>query len=170
MSLGRITKLLAVTTLATLGLVACGSNAENAPTEVTSRQAGMAPPLNVELCVSREASAGPMTVTFRNSESSYGNGPFTLDYVQCGESPMSGLLRLDINDAEGTRVIYMGAQNVNIGYPRVNVKSVIEGVDENHTFDEGEMYTFEFGMFSVRVERQPDTDTSKSFRAWVSRP
>ena len=170
MSLGRITKLLAVTTLATLGLVACGSNAENAPTEVTSRQAGMAPPRNVELCVSREASAGPMTVTFRNSESSYGNGPFTLDYVQCGESPMSGLLRLDINDAEGTRVIYMAAQNVNIGYPLMNIKSVTEGVDETYTFNEGEIHNFEFGLFSVRVERQPDTDTSKSFRAWVSRP
>lgn len=157
-------------TLATLSLVSCGSASEESSTLAVGREAGIAPPRVAELCVSRDANAGPMTVTFRNSEKSIGNGPFNLDYVQCGESPKNGPLRLDIHDAEGTRVLFMGAMNVNFGYPFMTVKSVIEGVDETHDFSEGETHTFNVGPYSVRVERQPDTETAKNFRAWVGRP
>lgn len=170
MKLRNISQLIAVTTLTTLSLVACGSSAEESSTEAVGREAGIAPPRNVKLCVSREANAGPMTVTFQNSESSAGNGPFNLDYGQCGESPINGALRLDIYDAEGTRVLFMAAMNMNIGYPEASVSYVVDRVGYVHAFSEGETHTFNVGPYSVRVQRQTDSDTAKNFIAWVSRP
>lgn len=175
MSQRRLSKLPVITTfavLALLGLVACGSAAEETSTETVDRQAGIAPPRVAELCVSREANAGPMTVTFRNSELPQGNGPFNLDYVQCGESPINGPLRMNINDSEGNWVLYMAAMNVNIGYPSVNVQFIDngKGVGETFNFSEGETHVFNVAPYSVRVERQPDTEKAKIFRAWISKP
>lgn len=176
MIMRRIPPLIALVTVAAFGLVACGSGGDETSAENVDRQASLSV-LSAEICVSRESSAGPMTVTFRNSIRPGGNGPFNLDYIQCGEhSEARGrsanpILRLDIADATGTNVLYMSAQNPEIGYPAVRVASWPDGeIDQTYEFAVGETFTYDMGEYSVRVERQPDTDTAKSFRAWVSRP
>ena len=166
MTMVRNSLLLALTTIATLGLVACGSSGQDESSEGVDRQA-FYQIRGTEVCVSREASAGPMTVTFQNSVSSQGNGPFSLDYVQCGVN--SRVLRLDLADAEGQKVLYIGAGNPEIGYPQMTVKSVLDNQSETHSFGEGEAYTYIVGSYSVRVERQPDAEETKSLRVWVSR-
>lgn len=175
MSQRRLLRLPAITTfavLALLGLVACGSAAEETSTETVDRQAGMAPDRVAKLCLYREANAGPMTVNFLNSELPQGNGPFNLDYVQCGESPINGPIRMKIMDSQGNTVLYMQAMNVNIGYPAVYVKFLDKekGVGESFDFSEGETHDFNVGPYSVRVERQNDTDKAKNFYASISKP
>lgn len=163
-------RLAIITTLAALALVACSS--DEVATEGVDRQAGIIP-LSTEICLSRQASAGPMTVTFTNNSTSRGNGPFNLDYVQCGESERSAtpvVLRLNVADSNGTDVIYIGAGNPEIGYPKMTVKSIIDNISNTHSFSEGETYVYNVGPYSVEVERYPDTETAKSFRVWVSRP
>lgn len=166
MSSYRATKVLVVTAAAALGLVACASSAEEASSENVDRQA-FYQVRGTEVCISREASAGPMTVTFQNNVSSLGNGPHNLDYVQCGVNSL--VVRLDVFDDGGEKVLYIGAGNPEIGYPQVNVKSVIDNKSETHSFSNGESYTYNVGSYSVRVERQPDAEETKSFRVWVSR-
>lgn len=165
-------QLIVVTTFAVLGLVACGSGEEGASSEAVDREASLGP-LATEVCVSREANAGPMSITFRNSAKSQGNGPFNLDYVQCGETRKSAtpeVLRLDIADASGTQVLYIGAVNPELGYPKMTVTSVAGNISDTQTFSSGETHTYNVGPYSVRVERQPDTQTAKSLRVWVERP
>lgn len=172
MNLRRLPVIAIVSTIAALGLFGCSSSADETSSGEVDRQAGRYI-LSTEICVSREANAGPMSVTFRNSASSQGNGPFSLDYVQCGETRESAspeVLRLDIADASGTKVLYMGAVNPEIGYPKMTVESVVDGAKNTHTFSEGESYTYNVGPYSVEVERQPDTATAKSLRVWVSKP
>jgi hypothetical protein len=171
MTLHRISKLVAITTVGALGLVACGSSGDEASSQVVDRQAALFP-LGTEICVSRDASAGPMTVTFRNSANSIGNGPFSLDYIQCGETKNSAtpeVLRLDVADSNDTAVLYMGAGNPEIGYPKMTVKYLIDGKSDTHSFNVGETFTYNVGPYSVKVERRPDTDTAKSLYAVVSR-
>lgn len=172
MTLRRLPLLAIVGTITVLGLVACSSSDNQASSEDVERQARLYT-LSTEICVSREANAGPMTVTFRNSSKSQGNGPFNLDYLQCGETSESDaheVLRLDIADASGTKVLYMGAANPELGYPKMTVESLVDKGKDTHTFKEGESYTYNVGPYSVKVERQPDTATAKSLRVWVSKP
>jgi hypothetical protein len=168
-----IARLTITATVAALGLVACSSSADEASSEDVDRQAGFLIPLVTEVCLSREASAGPMNVTFTNNATSRGNGPFTLDYVQCGRSERSAtpvVLRLNIADSSGTDVLYIGAANPEIGYPKMTVKSLADGTSVTHTFSDGESFTYNVGPYSVEVERQPDSEDAKSLRVWVSRP
>lgn len=167
MKFRNISQLIAVTTLTALSLVACGSNGQDESSEGVDRQA-FYQVRGTEVCISREASTGPMTVTFQNNVSSLGNGPHRLDYIQCGKN--SEVIRLDVFDEGGSKVLYIGAGNPEIGYPQLNVRSFINNKSETHSFSDNETYTYAMGAYSVRVERQPDTEETKSFRVWVSRP
>jgi len=171
MNLRRPWKVTVVSTISALGLVACGSQQDEASPQSVDRQA--APGLlSTEVCVSRDSSAGPMTITFNNSAKSIGNGPFNLDFIQCGETVRSAapeVLKLYIADSIETEVLYMGAANPELGYPKMTVKSLAEGASDTHTFNVGETYTYNVGPYSVKVERRPDTGTAKSLYAVVSR-
>lgn len=162
----NLARLIALTTVAAVGFVACGNSEEEASSEAVDRQA-FYQVRGTEVCISREANAGPMTVTFQNNVSSRGNGPFNLDYVQCGVNSL--VLRLDVTDAEGQNVLYIGAGNPEIGYPQMTVKSLLDNQSKAHSFSDGESYTYTVGSYSVRVERQPDAEETKSFRVWVGR-
>ena len=168
--------------IVTLGLSACRSGADEPSVSAVDRQAfGLR---DVEMCISREASAGPMTVTWRGvkpkasveldaspvpeSQRSPDEGPFTLDYVSCRTS--SSPRGLHVADANGTRVLWVGASNPSANYPAVTVESLVDGTDEVHGFSEGESYTFDAGGYAVRVKREEDSSDSKHFRIWVGRP
>ena len=154
MKLRNISQLIAVTTLTDLSLVACGSNGQEDSSEGVERQA-FYQVRGTEVCISREAITDPMTVTFQNGVSLHGNGPFSLDYVQCGKN--SEVIRLDVFDE--------------VGYPQLNVRSFIDNQrSEAHSFGDAEISTYAMGSYSVRVERQPDAEETKSFRVWGSRP
>ena len=161
-----VTAATTLTAVAALGLVGCGSNGQQDANEGVDRQA-FYDVRGTEVCVSRESNAGPMTVTFQNSTSSWGNGPHNLDYVQCGENPEN--IRLDVTDGGGQQVLYIGAGNPEIGSPKMTVRSVVDNKSETNSFSEGEIYTYNVGPYSVRVERQPDSTEVKTFRVWVSR-
>lgn len=162
----NISKLMAATTIAAVGLVGCGSNVQEASSEGVDRQAFASK--GIEVCLSREDSAGPVTVTFQNSTLRQGNGPFNLDYEQCGRADGSSL-DLDIADASGKKVLNILAGNPSVGYPNMHVHALVERFDDSHSFSDGETYTCDIDPYSLRVERRSDTDTSKSFRVWVSR-
>lgn len=161
-----VTAAAVLTAIAALGLVGCGPNGQRDANEGVDRQAFW-DVRGTEVCVSRESNAGPMTVTFQNSTSSWGNGPHNLDFVQCGENPE--IAKLDVTDAGGQQVLYIGAGNPEVGYPQMTVKSLVDNKSETHTFNKGENYTYNVGPYSVRVQRQPDGTEVKSFRVWVSR-
>lgn len=162
----EISQVIAVTAIAALGLVGCGSNGQQDAYDGVDRQAFYTVS-GTEVCVSRESNAGPMNATFQNSTSSWGNGPHNLDFVQCGEN--SEVLKLDVTDVGGQKVLYIGAANPELGFPQMTVKSLVDNKSETRKFSEGETYTYNVGPYSVRVQRQPDGKEVKSFRVWVSR-
>jgi hypothetical protein len=162
----NITQVMAITAIAALGLVGCGSNGQEASSEDVDRQAFAS--RGVEVCISREANAGPMTATFLNSSLSQGNGPFNLDYVQCGRTEGTSL-DFDIADASNKKVLNILAENPSVGSPDMTVTALVERLYDSHSFSSGESYTYNVGPYSVRVQRQSDTETSKFFRVWVSR-
>ena len=172
MNLRRFARLATITTAAVLGLSGCGSQGDAAaPAEVNRQASGsIFGEKEFSVCISRTLKAGPLTVTFRNSIDSWGNGPFDLTSVQCGSS--GRYLSLDVSDSTGERVLYIGGENPVIGYPSLKVRSTLDPTkwDEN-TFSVNQTHIYAAGGYLVKVTRQEDQETEftpqKVLRVWV---
>lgn len=163
-----------------MGLAGCGSGGSGSSASTPSvddtsadRQAAFLIPLSTEVCLRDGTYEFTMTTKFRNNQNSNGNGPFPLHGGWCGQN--AEVLRADLYDADGTNVLYVGAGNPELGYPKMTVtcrpgaKSDPGYRSEDHSFKDGESYTFACKEYKVVVVRQSDTDTLKRFDVEVRR-
>lgn len=158
------------------GLTACGSDgsdgadAEADPT-VEDRQAFYSV-RGTEICVGDGTYQNEMTLKFENSTNANGNGPFPLHGGWCGSNSL--VIKGNVYDGAGSRIIYIGAGNPEIGYPQVTVtcrpdsKSDPRYVSTTHKFDDGETFSFPCDPYKVDVERESDSPEQKHFRVMVN--
>lgn len=158
-----------VAALVLLGVGACGSSEEVAAP--ANRQAADAASestlMTTTLCISSAASAGPMTVQFRNNVANVGTN---LEYMQCGrteevEFRFRTTLIADIFDSSGNKVMTLHASNPQLEYPFVAVFG--GGKEYEYGYSVGQGKTYSIDGYSVEIQRFPDDENSKQFRVWI---
>ena len=175
-----------VAALVLLSVGACGSSEEVAAP--ANRQAAgeesESTVMTTTLCISSAASAGPMTVQFRNNVANVGTN---LEYMQCGrtkevEFRLRTTLVADIFDSSGNKVMQLRGSNPQLGYPFVEVLTRVvtriepstgitydfsDGEKFEHEYSVGEGKTYSIDGYSVEIQRFPDDENSKQFRVWI---
>lgn len=166
MSRRRFSRLATVTTIAVLGLSACGSHGDAAAPTAVDRQASLIGIDGVSVCVSRSLREEHLTVDIPGStDEEWGRGPFELG-LACGQT-IAKYLTLRFYDSTGTNVLSIEGHNGSYGYPQLAVSTILDGKSESHNFMVNEPWTYKVGGYTVRAERWSDTTDRKVFRVWL---